>query len=62
MPNWIYADGRLGWLMFAVLAYAGLGVLVADYVWRRVTMSAKRLLAIMIVAWTLGLLILIDVL
>lgn len=59
MPDWIFTNGHLGWPLFIGLAYGGLGVLVADYVWRRVTMPARSLLAVVLTVWLLGLLILV---
>ncbi|MGB7754553.1 MAG: hypothetical protein WBL23_00610 [Salinisphaera sp.] len=55
MPGWLYIDGHLGWALFAALVYTGVGVLVTDYVWRRVTMSTKLLLAAATSLWGLGL-------
>lgn len=59
MPDWIFTNGHLGWPLFIGLVYSGLGVLVADYVWRRVTMPARSLLAVVLTVWLLGLLILV---
>ncbi|MGN8158615.1 hypothetical protein ACS8Y6_09860 [Salinisphaera sp. RV14] len=55
MPGWLYTDGHLGWALFAALVYTGAGVLVGDYVWRRVTIPAKLLLAAAVGVWVLGL-------
>lgn len=55
MLGWFYTEGHLGWALFAALVYSGVGVLVTDYVWRRVTMSTRLLLAAAVGLWVLGL-------
>lgn len=55
MPDWLYVQGHIGWPLFVVLIYSGLAVLVIDYVWRRVTMPARRLLAASVTLWAIGL-------
>lgn len=54
MPDWLVTHGHLGWTLFAVLLYSGLAVLAVDYVWRRVTMSTRRLLAASAALWAIG--------
>ncbi|KEZ77881.1 hypothetical protein [Salinisphaera hydrothermalis] len=58
MPDWFFINGHLGWPLFTVMAYSGFGMLVADYVWRRVTMPAKWLFTGLLGIWLLGLLLL----
>lgn len=55
MPIWLYSDGHLDWLWFAASVYTGVAVLVTDYVWRRVTLSIRTVLALAAGVWGLGL-------
>lgn len=59
MPAWIYADGHLGWTLFAVLVYTLLAMLVVDYAWRRVTISVWRLLGVAGAIWLAGAVLLV---
>lgn len=59
MPDWIYAQGHIGWALFFVLVYSGLFAMVLDYIWRRTVMPGRRLLGSALTSWVVGLVVLL---
>lgn len=61
MTSALIVNGHLSWPLFAVLVFTGLTVLGVDIVWRRVTMSARRLALAAACVWLVGLLLILVV-
>ncbi|WP_423823476.1 hypothetical protein V5738_05825 [Salinisphaera sp. SPP-AMP-43] len=59
MPAWVYDQGHIGWVLFSALVYTGVLFLVADYLWRRVTMSSRRLAIAVGLVWLVGIFVML---
>lgn len=44
MTRWFWIDGRLSWLLIAVVAFFALSLLVTDYAWRVLVMPSETFL------------------
>lgn len=59
MTSWLYVNGHIGWNLFAWLVYSGLLALVADYLWRRLTMPGWQFAGGLLSTWVAGLIVLV---
>jgi len=49
-----WTSGHLGWGVFALAVFTGIWWLLSDLCWRLLTISISRLLAVMGIAWLVG--------
>lgn len=54
MSEFFWSSGHLGWGCFFILVYTCACLLAGDLVWRLVTVSTRRLMALFSVCWLLG--------
>lgn len=57
MSAFFWSAGHLGWGVFLMLVYSCACLLVGDLVWRLVTLRARTLVAVLGLAWVLGIVV-----
>lgn len=55
MIGFFWTAGRLGWGLFAALAFSGTWLLLVDLVWRLGPTTARRLTVVAASGWIIGL-------
>lgn len=54
MNEFWWTSGHLGWGIFALIVFTGIWWLLFDLCWRLLTIRINRLLAVMGIAWLVG--------